>query len=56
MVKKQLEWQDKFRVWLEKEGYTELVNHFGIDELIKYVDMGLLMPLKAELMKDRVVN
>jgi sRNA-binding regulator protein Hfq len=48
-----MDWKDKFKLWLEEQGYTELINSHAIDELIRYVDIELLTPLKAELIKTK---
>lgn len=48
-----MDWKDNFRLWLEEQGYTELINHHAIEELIRYVDIELLTPLKAELNKTK---
>jgi len=46
---------EKFRLFLEKERYTENINHYGINELIRYVEIEMLLPLKAELYKRQTV-
>ncbi len=43
--------EERLRFFLEKEEYTSLINHYGVNELVKFVEMELLIPLKAELHK-----
>lgn len=47
--------EEKLRFFLQKEGYTELINHYGVDKLVNFVEVELLIPLKAELMKRQTV-
>ena len=47
--------EEKLRFFLEKEGYTELINNHGVNELVRFIEVELLIPLKADLMKRETV-
>ena len=47
--------EDKIRLFLTKNGYDELINHHGINELIRFIEIDLLIPLKAELQKRQTI-
>lgn len=49
--------EQKLRKFLEKEKYTELINHYGVDQLVLFVEVHLLTPLKADLQKrNNIIN
>lgn len=47
--------EEKFRKFIAKESYNELINHYGVNGLWRFIEIELLLPLKSDLHKKNSV-